>query len=82
MHVRWLKIGDSRREVLSTQFSHKFITPSVHLCLQYVLCDAARRAVRVCQRQLILVLLLQLWLVGSSSSFRNQQNILSELFVT
>ena len=44
MEVRQLKIGDFRREVLSTQLGRKFITVSVHLmCLQHVHCDTACR---------------------------------------
>jgi len=56
MQVRWVKIGDCRQitrynSKTSTVASvdnllrlHKFITLSVHLCLQHVCCDTAHRA--------------------------------------
>ena len=64
MQVRYVKTGDFRQITrnnlktstvanVSTYFGCKFITLSVHLCLQHVYRDAARRAVR--QRQLILL---------------------------
>jgi len=40
MQLRWLEMGDFRREALSTYLSRKFITLSVHL---HVRRDAARR---------------------------------------
>jgi len=45
MQVRYLKIGDFRREALSTKLGRKFITLSIHvICSQHVRRDAARCA--------------------------------------
>ena len=64
MQVGQVKIGDFRQitrynlktstVALSTQFGRKYITPSVHLCLQYVCRDATSHT-QFRQRQLILV---------------------------